>query len=595
MKIHYRTALFFLLVSVASPAFSQRWSYASLSKGKVGMSAGVIGDKIMFFSGSTWIFGGQTLLPEAELFDIRTGQSQFISLDPAAKRNIASAATVGSKLIFAGGDYGWPTDRVDIYDTLTGTWSTAQLSLDRYFIAPVSISNKALFAGGSSRTVDRNVSNVDIYNLLTDSWSYVQLPAYQGADGLTPYRRNIGGIGYGSKAYFAGGVEGINEDDACNMVSVLDAASNTWLPSLTLSNRKTDICTGAYNGKVYFAGGSVRYYESQSGDYFNYPSDSMNVYDTLTGTMSTVKIPRLLYSYAGNNPALRPWDRCVQAGCKLFMIPQSTSYAGANGKPDTIAIYDMARNTWAFEALPHPRSGVTAAACKNKVYFAGGGSITQLGDFKSDIDIYTLSPVLKTAVDNVFTNSFDMGSIEEHATKQVTLQISNEGDYDLLFDPAATYTLSGDLAAFSIDPLALPGLADTLAPAAVISIPVEFHPASTGTYSATLTISSNDPLTPVHSFQISGTATQAMSVLNAVAASYIKLYPNPAKGTVSIENSGTQVFTTLEIINPQGMVMKQQTVQDASTTADVSALTPGMYFVRLSNNTTFTVVKLVKE
>ncbi len=592
MKIHYRTALLFLLVTGAIPAFSQRWSYTSLSKGKLGMSAGVIGDKIMFFAGSTYVYPSVNLVNEAELFDIRTGQSVFMQLDPAAGRDNSCATSVGSKLIFAGGDNGWATNRVDIYDTLTGTWSTTQLSLDRYFIAPVSIHNKALFAGGSSKTVNRNASNVDIYNLLTDSWSYIQLPAYHASTELTPYRRNIGGIGYGSKAYFAGGVAGVYEDDACNMVSVLDAASNTWLPSLPLSNRKSDICTGAYNGKVYFASGSVRYYEPQSGNYFNYPSDSMNVYDTLSGAMSTVKIPRLLYY----NPVdgKRPWVKSVQAGCKLFLIPQPATYP--NGSPDTIAIYDMARNTWAFEALPHPRTNITAAACKNKVYFAGGSNPTMPDIyFKSDIDIYTLSPVLKTAVDNVFTNSFDMGSIEEHATKQVTLQISNEGDYDLLFDPAATYTLSGDLAAFSIDPLALPGLADTLAPAAVISIPVEFHPASTGSYSATLTISSNDPLTPVHSFQISGTATQTMSVLNAVSASYIKLYPNPAKGTVSIENNGTQVFTTLEIINPQGMVVKQQTVQDSSATADVSALTPGMYFVRLSNSTSFTVVKLIKE
>ncbi|WP_081428651.1 T9SS type A sorting domain-containing protein [Cytophaga hutchinsonii] len=76
---------------------------------------------------------------------------------------------------------------------------------------------------------------------------------------------------------------------------------------------------------------------------------------------------------------------------------------------------------------------------------------------------------------------------------------------------------------------------------------------------------------------------------------FITLYPNPATGTVSIENTGTQVFTQLEIINPEGMTLKKETVTGALTTTDVSAFPPGMYFVRLTNDAAFTVMKLVKE
>ena len=592
MKLLITYLIFLYSISIFSPAFSQRWSHASLMKGKVGMSAGAIGDKIMFFSGDTYVYPSVNLVNEAELFDIRTGQGTLMQLDAGAARGYASAGSIGTKLIFAGGDNGWATNRVDIYDTLTGTWSTAQLSLDRYFMSAVSIHNKALFAGGSSKTVNRSVSNVDIYDGQTGLWSTAFLPLYSGAGGSTAYRRNIGGIGYGSKAYFAGGVEGTYEDDACNMVSVFDAATNSWLPSLPLSNRKTDICTGAYNGKVYFAGGTVFNLEPNSGPPFIYPSDSMNVYDTLSGTMTTLKIPRLLHY--NDVDGKRPWVKSVQAGCKLFLVPQPSTYP--IGSPDTIAIYDMARDSWAFEALPHPRTNVTAAACKNKVYFAGGSNPTMPDKFfKSDIDIYTLSPVIQTAVNNVFTGSHNFGFTEENATKQVTLQISNEGDYDLLFDPAVTYTLTGDLAAFSIDAAALPGVSDTLAPAETISIPVTFHPAAAGIYTASLTINSNDPLTPAHTFQLSGTATAATAVRNAAAAAFITLYPNPATGTVSIENTGTQVFTHLEIINPAGMTLKKENVTGAVTTTDISAFPPGMYFVRLTNDTVFTVLKLVKE
>ncbi len=39
---------------------------------------------------------------------------------------------------------------VDLYNSATGTWSTAQLSVGRYILAAASVGNVALFAGGYS-------------------------------------------------------------------------------------------------------------------------------------------------------------------------------------------------------------------------------------------------------------------------------------------------------------------------------------------------------------------------------------------------------------------------------------------------------------
>ena len=44
------------------------------------------------------------------------------------------------------------TDVVDLYNSATGTWSTAQLSLARWALAAASIGNLALFGGGRSAT-----------------------------------------------------------------------------------------------------------------------------------------------------------------------------------------------------------------------------------------------------------------------------------------------------------------------------------------------------------------------------------------------------------------------------------------------------------
>ena len=39
---------------------------------------------------------------------------------------------------------------VDVYNSVTGAWSTAQLSVARFKLAAASVGNVALFAGGST-------------------------------------------------------------------------------------------------------------------------------------------------------------------------------------------------------------------------------------------------------------------------------------------------------------------------------------------------------------------------------------------------------------------------------------------------------------
>jgi hypothetical protein len=41
-------------------------------------------------------------------------------------------------------------DAVDIYDSASGTWSTARLSVSNFFLAATSVGNVAIFAGGTN-------------------------------------------------------------------------------------------------------------------------------------------------------------------------------------------------------------------------------------------------------------------------------------------------------------------------------------------------------------------------------------------------------------------------------------------------------------
>jgi len=58
--------------------------------------------------------------------------------------------SVGHLALFAGGQYinNPPVATVDVYDSLTGLWSTTQLSVPRTSMAATAVGSMAMFAGG---------------------------------------------------------------------------------------------------------------------------------------------------------------------------------------------------------------------------------------------------------------------------------------------------------------------------------------------------------------------------------------------------------------------------------------------------------------
>ncbi len=102
------------------------------------------------------------------------GQKRLASLNSA--RADLAACTVGQKAFFAGGWDGLsPSDKVDIYDATTQTWTVSNLSVARVDLVAASAGTYAIFAGGIS---DGRISDVvDIYNVATDSWTVSKLSA----------------------------------------------------------------------------------------------------------------------------------------------------------------------------------------------------------------------------------------------------------------------------------------------------------------------------------------------------------------------------------------------------------------------------------
>jgi hypothetical protein len=64
-------------------------------------------------------------------------------------------------------------DRVDIYNTLNGSWSTATLSQSRCCLAATSVGNLVLFGGGYSSIGSSNV--IDVFDVTSNTWTNTTL------------------------------------------------------------------------------------------------------------------------------------------------------------------------------------------------------------------------------------------------------------------------------------------------------------------------------------------------------------------------------------------------------------------------------------
>lgn len=77
----------------------------------------------------------------------------------------------------------------------------------------------------------------------------------------------------------------------------------------------------------------------------------------------------------------------------------------------------------------------------------------------------------------------------------------------------------------------------------------------------------------------------------------IVLYPNPASAQITIEfpQTYTTKNTSLTIFNINGQALLSRQITESQTVVDVSGLSQGVYFVRVSNDRTVQVGKFVKQ
>jgi hypothetical protein len=83
--------------------------------------------------------------------------------------------------------------------------------------------------------------------------------------------------------------------------------------------------------------------------------------------------------------------------------------------------------------------------------------------------------------------------------------------------------------------------------------------------------------------------------INEQQESRFSLYPNPATDKITIEISRETEGSKLFIVNVEGQVQLEQKITQSKTQIDISTLPSGVYFVRLINDNTVEIGKLIKQ
>lgn len=137
-----------------------------------------------------------------DIYDTITGQWSSIATGLSQARYDLVATSADHFIFFAGGYTGSSASNVvDIYDTNTGLWTSSTLSQARFGLAATSIGSLVIFAGGYTAIgVSSNV--IDIYDISSTRWSVSYLNQSRGGLAATT-------VASTSDAIFAGGLFGI--------------------------------------------------------------------------------------------------------------------------------------------------------------------------------------------------------------------------------------------------------------------------------------------------------------------------------------------------------------------------------------------------
>ncbi|MEO6329340.1 MAG: PKD domain-containing protein [Ginsengibacter sp.] len=292
---------------------------------------------------------------------------------------------VGNKLIFRSQTF-WNGgyNPIYIYDIVSQSWSTAELSIPRAFPGIATVGNKVYFAGGTyndGSNIDTMYSTIDIYEASTNTWSVSSLSmAGNCQDGVTlgdniffpcggfvqmfnttagtcttkklsVPRWGLSAIAVSDKVYFAGGGETnpISAGGVSAIVDVFDNNTNNW-SQFSLAEPKESMAGIFADNTIFWAGGRKAYLPTDT------LSSLVQAYNINTKSSATACLFQPKSGF-----------KAVVKGNKIIF------FTGNHSQPENkFDIYDIATKTWSIGVLPVYIQFEDIISHNNTIYVAGG-------------------------------------------------------------------------------------------------------------------------------------------------------------------------------------------------------------------------------
>ena len=281
----------------------QSWSYENLSVGRMLPEGVSCGSKVFFAGGVAGNF--ETFFDVVDIYDTLTGEWTVEYLT-APRFSISAVAHPGqNKVLFAGGlnmSNFTAYDVVEIYNVGTGEWEDpTYLSIGRGSMGSAVVGDLAIFAGGYNflEYTDR----VDIYNFVTGTWT---------TDTLSMPRGFTSAGTVGEKVFIAGGMIDPNDPYTPSYyMDVYDNATGMWSVKFIPNPRAFFESAPTINDSLFFAGGGNFY--GAGGAYIS-ASDLVDIYDAGTGEWITEQLIHPLINHSVTSVITQDMGYLVVAG-----------------------------------------------------------------------------------------------------------------------------------------------------------------------------------------------------------------------------------------------------------------------------------------
>jgi hypothetical protein len=340
-----------------------QWIYNYLPEARSRMGVAVLGSKAYFAGG---VNNDNQPLSAIEVYDTKQeAWDPNLSLNLSVPRAHPAGVAAGTRIFFAGGADPATANmfsEVDIWDTVSKTWTYTQLSVPRVFLSAVTNGGKVLFAGGNN-LLGSSYDMVDIYDMATEQWT---------TNTLSQARSGMGSAVLGDLAFFAGGY--LDETaSVTDRVDIYHFSTGTWTTA-ALSQARGFLSAVTVRNKVMFTGGTT---------INNEPTGRVDIYDAVTGTWDTasLSVPRALFPDPSSAVLNNRKAYFTSGGhFDLYNHDWNTDF-------NVIDIYDDSTGTWSTDSLSHSLLLQTVGGVGSYLVVAGGAASPEW-NFSNKVEIY---------------------------------------------------------------------------------------------------------------------------------------------------------------------------------------------------------------